>query len=77
MDEKYHEQASALEQAQRDEALRVIQALAQPNGSGRADCQDCGDPIPRERRSAVPNAIRCAACQTIFESKGKRHVSSR
>ena len=71
MDEKYHEQASALEQAQRDEALRVIQAQAQPNGSGRAACQDCGEPIPRERRSAVPNAIRCIRCQTNFERTKK------
>jgi len=26
-------------------------------------CRGCGKPIPRERLEAVPNALRCAACQ--------------
>lgn len=71
MDEKYHEQAAALEQARRDDALQAAQRSLQ--GKGRARCADCSDPIPRERRKASPNAIRCIACQTIFEKfKGKK-----
>lgn len=30
-------------------------------------CIACGDPIPEARRQAVPEAIRCAGCQTEFE----------
>lgn len=71
MDEKFLEQASALEQARRDDALQAAQRSLQ--GKGKARCEDCSEPIPRERRKAAPNAIRCIACQTIFEKrKGTR-----
>ncbi|WP_080966606.1 TraR/DksA family transcriptional regulator [Variovorax paradoxus] len=66
MDEKFLEQASDLEQARRDEALRLFRARAQ-GGPGRDDCKDCGEDIPPARRVAAPSAIRCIACQTIFE----------
>jgi RNA polymerase-binding transcription factor DksA len=32
-------------------------------GDGRPDCLDCGDDIPKERRDAVSNAVRCKECQ--------------
>lgn len=71
MDEKYHEQAAALEQSRRDDAMQAAQRSLQ--GKGQARCEDCREPIPRERRKAAPNAIRCIACQTIFEKlKGKK-----
>lgn len=71
MDEKFLEQASALEQSRRDDALQAAQRSLQ--GKGKARCEDCREPIPRERRKAAPNAIRCIACQTIFEkTKGTR-----
>jgi len=71
VDEKFLEQASALEQARRDDALQAAQRSLQ--GKGKARCEDCSEPIPRERRKAAPNAIRCIACQTIFEKrKGTR-----
>ena len=69
MDEKYYEQASALEQAQRDQALHLIQAQVQ--GSGQADCDICGELIPPARRAAAPGAIRCIHCQTTFERMQK------
>lgn len=65
MDEKYLEQASKLEQADRDAALR--RARIGLEGSGRPDCMDCGEPIPPNRRVAVPGSIRCIRCQTLFE----------
>lgn len=34
-------------------------------GALRADCQDCGDPIPALRLIAVPHATRCAPCEGI------------
>ena len=65
MDEKYHEQAQALEEGHRADALgRSRSALA---GTGQADCEDCGCPIPTARRLAAPSAIRCIHCQTLFE----------
>ena len=65
MDEKFHEQAAALEQASRDVGLQAARRALQ--GQGQARCKDCQDPIAPERRKATPNAIRCVACQTIFE----------
>ena len=70
MDEKYLEQASAHEQRQRDIQLRNVQARLQ--GAGQSDCEDCSEPIPCDRRKAIPGAIRCIQCQCTFESfKGR------
>lgn len=67
MDEKYLEQASKLEQSQREAALnKAHAAMAQP---GQADCDYCGDPIPAPRRLAMPSATRCWSCQVNFEFK--------
>jgi len=35
-------------------------------------CEDCDDEIPPDRREAQPGCIRCAPCQTAFESLKKR-----
>lgn len=67
MDEKYFEQAGHLEQWRRDEAVR--RAHERLVGEGRPDCMDCGEPIPRARRLAMPASVRCIRCQTIFERK--------
>ncbi|MFT4191650.1 MAG: TraR/DksA C4-type zinc finger protein [Comamonas sp.] len=67
MDERFHEMASAQEQRQRDVALAAIQARSQ--GRGRADCDDCGEPIPAARRKAAPHAIRCITCQSNHERR--------
>ncbi len=65
MDEKYLEQASKLEQSQREALIQTAHnALAQP---GKADCEHCGAAIPVKRRLAVPSAIRCVRCQQNFE----------
>lgn len=34
-------------------------------GDGRPDCLDCGEDIPKERREAVSNAVRCVPCEEI------------
>ena len=31
-------------------------------------CLSCGVPIPQERLHAAPQALRCVACQTTFET---------
>ena len=45
----------------RQEAL--ARAAARHPGTGRAECAECGEPIPPERRSAVPHAETCVDCQ--------------
>jgi len=45
-------------------AQRLKAALDAP---GTAECADCGDPIPKARRRALPSAIRCLNCQEYFE----------
>jgi phage/conjugal plasmid C-4 type zinc finger TraR family protein len=33
-------------------------------GKSRSHCKECGEPIPRARREAVPGARFCLACQS-------------
>ena len=42
-------------------------AAARPRGEGRADCLDCGEPIPARRREKHPTAVRCVPCQEQHE----------
>lgn len=35
--------------------------------AGQIECEDCGEEIPAARRKAIPSAIRCIKCQSIFE----------
>ncbi len=34
-----------------------------PQGPARAQCAECGEPIPPERQRAVPGVQLCLACQ--------------
>ena len=49
----------------------VAAVLAQMQGAGQDDCEDCGCQIPAARRAAAPWAIRCAPCQEIEDQKGR------
>lgn len=40
-------------------------------GDGQDECEDCLAIIPEARRTAMPNAIRCAPCQGVLEAKGR------
>jgi phage/conjugal plasmid C-4 type zinc finger TraR family protein len=44
-----------------DAVLRARSRL--PQGPGRSDCAECGKAIPEARRTAVPGARLCLACQ--------------
>ena len=50
----------------RDGYLRVIAELAEAEGrlddARSASCEECREPIPLERRLAVPTSTRCVAC---------------
>lgn len=50
---------------------RTAQIQASLLGDGRDECEDCGCEIPLARRAAMPNAVRCAPCQEVFEAKGR------
>jgi phage/conjugal plasmid C-4 type zinc finger TraR family protein len=69
MDERHFEQAEALEQHMRDDAL--ADAARALSGQGQDDCEDCGAVIPAARRQALPGAIRCVHCQQTAEHKAK------
>lgn len=65
MDEKFHEQASQLELDRRSDALAQVRRTL--SAQGQSNCEDCEERIPAKRRKAFPSAIRCIACQQIFE----------
>lgn len=72
MDERFIEQASEIEQAERDSALGAIRkTMARP---GQPYCDDCGEQIANDRRAANPAAIRCFACQNTFEHLQKGYA---
>lgn len=62
--------AQAIEEFQRKAWIDAIRARATEDrwkkGAER-DCIGCGDPIPDERLSVLPGAVRCARCQEIYE----------
>jgi phage/conjugal plasmid C-4 type zinc finger TraR family protein len=62
--------AQAREQELIDEAI-ARQAAATPRGPSRTDCIDCSDPIPVERRKAVPGCKRCVDCETYNELRAR------
>ena len=70
------DQAQAFEEFRRDLALRAARAgvpqLATPSGFGL--CDDCGDPIERERIVVVPGCKRCLTCQEAFERLARTHA---
>lgn len=61
--------ALADEMAESERAEGLYQARAALSGEGCDECTDCGEPIEHLRRVAMPSAIRCIECQSIFESK--------
>lgn len=74
MDEKHFEHAEALTDAQRLNALQSAHDAC--TRTGQAECDDCGEDIPRARRAAFPAAIRCIHCQTAYESSCRPHRRS-
>jgi phage/conjugal plasmid C-4 type zinc finger TraR family protein len=43
----------------------VLRARARaPSGESADECDDCGAPIPKKRREALPGVRTCVACQT-------------
>ena len=68
------DQAQALEQQQRDDAIAAARGNP-PRGDWRAlskkwcDGPACGERIPDERRRAIPGVTFCIECQTRREKE--------
>jgi phage/conjugal plasmid C-4 type zinc finger TraR family protein len=76
MDDGDH--AQTREELARATALAVVrqQIAAELSEAGSDDCIDCGDPIPEDRRKALPSATRCVGCQEI-EDRRETHMRMR
>lgn len=55
----------------RDAVLRArAQLAAETAGAESAkECDDCGEPIPRRRREALPGVRTCVPCQATRDSR--------
>ena len=59
-------------QDQIDDSVKDAIALARarmPTGESAAECDDCGEPIPKRRREALPGVRTCVACQAERDSR--------
>ena len=53
--------------------LRELDGAVQRIGDGTySTCEACGDDIPFERLRAYPGAVRCVACQSMYEKTHTR-----
>jgi DnaK suppressor protein len=60
-----------------NELRAVKEALLRLQGGKYGLCADCGEEIPFARLQHSPEATRCVACQTAFESlRGSAHRAS-
>jgi len=62
--------ATEIEELQRNAALSAHRLNR--NAVSAEHCEDCGDPIPEPRRTAVPGCQTCAECQGFIELKRRQ-----
>ena len=43
-----------------------------PRGESLTHCEECEEPIPEERRQAIPGVRFCVRCQSGFEKRQKK-----
>jgi len=55
-----------IEDTVKDAVLRA-RALT-PQGESAEECEDCGEPIPKKRRDALPGVRTCVACQSARDA---------
>jgi DnaK suppressor protein len=58
-----------------EEERRIAEARRALADGSYGTCKDCGDPIQPERLEAVPEAVRCIACQRRFEGEHRQRAS--
>ena len=59
-------------QDQIDDTVKDAVKLARlnmPTGDSARECADCGEPIPKRRREALPGVRTCVACQSERDSR--------
>lgn len=67
-------------QEQIDDSVKDAVAGARarlPVGRGRATCEDCGEPIPKARRRALPGVRTCVPCQSERDSAVRHSAINR
>ncbi|MBA2466675.1 MAG: DksA/TraR family C4-type zinc finger protein [Sphingomonas sp.] len=58
-------------QDQIDDTVKDAVKLARlnmPSGDSARECDDCGEPIPKRRRDALPGVRTCVQCQSERDS---------
>ena len=50
------------------DAILRARALT-PHGESAEECDDCGEPIPKRRREALPGVRTCVACQSERDAR--------
>lgn len=63
-------------QERQDAELRRLitaQVYALPRGESARECQECGEPIPEDRRQAMPGCRFCVRCQEALELRQRGH----
>ena len=48
-------------------AMQIKNATAHTVPNAIVDCVDCGEPIGKVRKQALPHAVRCVGCQWTHE----------
>lgn len=69
--------ATAREEELREDALQAMRRAREAacNRPSAEICDQCSEPIPHERRLAVPGVRFCIQCQTALEQARKRGVA--
>ena len=57
-----------------EEERRIAEARRALADGSYGVCVNCHQPIPTERLSAVPEAVRCLNCQRLFEGLHRQHT---
>lgn len=55
------------------ETNRIQQIRQQLTGVSATQCEECGAPVPAERRRLIPGVRKCVGCQEVEEIKGRQY----
>ena len=66
-----YDRAAEIEQFHRETAIRKQAEKNNPAAVSAYECEECGEPIPEERRTAQPGCQFCVACQARAEKTNK------
>lgn len=58
------------EQNSETQRMSAISNRKKYEGESAADCQQCGEPIPQQRREKLKGVKTCVDCQELIERKG-------